>query len=404
MEVPFSPPRIDDKIINSVIETLKSGWITTGQKTKSFEQELGKHIGNNSILAVSSATAGLELVLRWFGVKEDDEVIVPVYTYCSTANVVEHCGAKVVFCDVKPDDFNIDTSQLKKYINKKTKVIIPVDFGGLPADYKEISDLIGNAEIQALFKPSNETQENLGRILVLSDSAHSLGATYKGLKIGSIADMSVFSFHAVKNLTTSEGGAIACNMPVPFDNSEIYDFLRTSSLHGQSKDAFSKYNNSSWRYDVKHPGFKANMTDILAAIGLVEIQRYENDTLKKYKYIFEQYNNNFKKYDWAELPILKTDIKESSCHIYALRIKGINESQRDQIIRKIQSKGVSVNVHFIPIPKFTYYKEKKYNIEDYPTAYDNYSREISLPAFYDITDEQIQYVVKILIWAIEDSL
>lgn len=404
MNIPFSPPRIDDLIINEVVETLKSGWITTGPRTKQFEQELGKFIGNPSILAVSSATAGLELVLKWFGIKEGDEVIVPVYTYCATANVVEHCGAKVIFCDINQDDFNINTSQVKNLITEKTKVIIPVDFGGFPADYKELNDIVEDPEIIKQFKPGNEVQESLGRILILSDSAHALGATYRGLKIGNVADISVFSFHAVKNLTTSEGGAIAFNLPVPFDNSEIYDFFRTSSLHGQSKDAFSKYNNYSWRYDVKYPGFKANMTDILAAIGLVEIKRYENDTLAKYKHIFETYDKLLKKYDWAQLPIFETPIKESSYHIYALRIYNINESKRDLIIRKIKSKGVSVNVHFIPIPKFTFYKDKGYHVDDYPVAYDNYSREISLPAFYELNDEQIEYIINTITWAVEDSL
>ncbi len=403
MKIPFSPPRIDDKIIAEVTDVLKSGWITTGPKTKLFEQELGEYIGNSNILALSSATAGLELVLKWFGIKEGDEVIVPAYTYCATANVVEHCGAKVIFCDVKADDFNIEAKKLKELITQNTKVIIPVDFGGFPADYKEINDIIEEKKIKALFKPQTLIQKKLGRILLLSDSAHAIGASYKGLKIGSVADIAVFSFHAVKNLTTAEGGAIAFNLPVPFDNSELYDFFRTFSLHGQSKDAFSKFNNSSWRYDVKYPGFKANMTDILAAIGLVEIQRYENDTLSKYRYIFEQYNKRLEKYEWAQLPLYKTDIKESSYHLYALRIKGISESTRDLIIRKVNSKGVAVNVHFIPIPKFTYYKEKGYNIDNYPIAYDNYSREISLPAFYAITDEQIKYVLDVLIDSVESS-
>ncbi len=404
MEIPFSPPRIDDKIIAEVVDTLKSGWITTGPKTRLFEQKLGDYVGNSNVLAVSSATAGLELVLKWFGVKEGDEVIVPVYTYCATANVVEHCGAKVVFCDVKADDFNIDTNLIKSLITERTKAIIPVDFAGFPADYNEIFEIIEDPEIKKLFVSNSEIQSNFGRILLLADSAHSLGASYHGLKIGSVADISVFSFHAVKNLTTAEGGAIAFNMPVPFDNAEIYDFFRTYTLHGQSKDAFAKYNNSSWRYDVKFPGYKANMTDILAAIGLVEIQRYEHDTMIKYKQIFDQYDECLSKYDWAELPISKTDTKESSYHLYALRIKNINESKRDLIIRKINSKGVSVNVHFIPIPKFTYYMEQGYDIENYPVAYDNYAREISLPSFYDISKEQISFILETLIWAVEDSL
>jgi len=404
MKVPFSPPRIDDKIIQEVTKTLKSGWITTGPKAKQFEQELCSFIRINDVLAVSSATAGLELVLKWFGVKEGDEVIVPVYTYSATANVVEHCGAKVVFCDVNKHDFNINVEEVKKLITNRTKAIIPVDFAGFPVDYSEIIDLVDSKEGRELFTAETPNQEELNRILVLADAAHSLGAVYKGLKVGSIADITVFSFHAVKNLTTAEGGAIAFNMPVPFDNTELYNFFRTFTLHGQSKDAFAKYNKASWRYDVKFPGYKANMTDILAAMGWVEIQRYENDTLPKYKHIFERYNQRLSKYDWAELPISKTANKESSYHLYALRIKNISESKRDLIIKKIASKDVAVNVHFIPIVKFSYYKGKGYSAKNYPVAIDNYSREISLPAFYDITEEQIDIVLDTLVWAVEDTL
>ncbi len=404
MKVPFSPPRIDPKIIEEVSQTLQSGWITTGPKTREFEKELSNFIKNPNILAVSSATAGLELILRWFGVKEGDEVIVPAYTYCATANIVEHCGAKVVFCDVKSEDFNIDTSKLQKLITERTKIIIPVDIGGFPADYEEITEIITDKTNRKLFKAENKIQKKLGRILLLADAAHSLGASYKDLKIGNLADVSVFSFHAVKNLTTAEGGAIVFNLPIPFDNSELYDFFRTFTLHGQSKDAFSKFNNASWHYDVKFPGYKANMTDILASIGLVEIKRYEKDTLPKYKYIFERYNQKLQNYDWAELPPSKTKEKESAYHLYNLRIKGINEATRNLIIKKIQNKGVAVNVHFIPVPMFSYYAEKGYKIEDYPVAYNNYAREISLPAFYSITDKQIDYVLDVLIQAVEKVL
>ncbi|HKR04242.1 MAG TPA: DegT/DnrJ/EryC1/StrS family aminotransferase [Bacteroidia bacterium] len=407
--IPFSPPHIDQEIIDAVVETLKSGWITTGPKTKLFEKKITEYCGCKAAVCVNSATAGLEIMLRWFGVGEGDEVIVPAYTYTATANVVKHCGAKPVMVDAG-NDFNVDVTQIEKAITPNTKAIMPVDFAGLPCDYDAINELVRRADVKNKFRPKNENQKKLGRIMVLADAAHSVGATYKGKKAGSLTDASVFSFHAVKNLTTAEGGCIALNFDAPFDNEELYKFLCIYILHGQNKDALAKMQKGNWRYDIIEAGFKCNMTDILAAIGLVEIARYDSDTLVKRKYICEKYSDAFAKKNWAEVPKLQTSnlkpqtVTEGSYHLYPLRIKGIKEEQRDKIIAEIFNKDVSVNVHFIPLPMFSYYKREGYKISDYPVAYDNYSREISLPVFYDLTDGQIQTVIEAVVTSVEKVL
>src|ERR1035437_6297637 len=285
--IPFSPPHIDQKIIDEVTKVLQSGWITTGPRTKLFEKELTKYCGNKSTLCLNSATAGLEIMLRWFGIKEGDEVILPAYTYSATANVVIHCGATPVFVDVNSDDFNISVANIEKAITAKTKVIMPVDFGGYPCDYDAINNLV--IKHKEKFRATTNEQKMLNRILVLSDSAHSFGATYKGKKTGSLTDVSVFSYHAVKNLTTAEGGAVALNLPAPFDNEEEYKKLCVSTLHGQDKDALAKTQKGNWRYDVVEAGYKCNMTDITAAIGIVELERYDKDTLPKRKNICTKY-------------------------------------------------------------------------------------------------------------------
>jgi dTDP-4-amino-4,6-dideoxygalactose transaminase len=394
--IPFSPPRIDDKICDEVVAALKSGWITTGPRTKAFEKKITAYCGNKNTLCLNSATAGLEVILRWFGVNEGDEVILPAYTYTATANVIIHCGAKPVFVDVNADDFNISVSNIEKAITSKTKVIMPVDFGGFPCDYDEMNALV--IKHKDTFVPSNNpNQQLLGRILILSDSAHSFGARYKGKVAGSLTDVSVFSFHAVKNLSTAEGGAIALNLPEPFNNEELYKQLCITTLHGQNKDALAKTQKGNWRYDVVEAGYKCNMTDLSAAIGLVEIERYDNDTLVKRKHIVDSYTSLLSNNSVFELPVFVTPSKTSSFHLYPLRIKNITEEQRDAIIQKIFDEDVSVNVHFLPLPGMTFYKNLGYNLMDYKTTYDNYSREISLPIFHDLTDEQIKTVVNAVI-------
>lgn len=404
MKIPFSPPRIDQKIIDEVVDTLKSGWITTGPKTKEFERQLTAYCGNKATLAVNSNTIGLEVALRWFGVQEGDEVIVPAYTYCATANVIVHCGATPVMVDVNADDFDVSVEKIQQAITSKTKVVMPVDLGGMPCDYDAIFDAVQSAETRALFSPRTEEQKKLGRILVLSDSAHSIGAEYKGRKAGSLADISVFSFHAVKNLTTAEGGAIMLNLPEPFDNEELYRYLCTFTLHGQNKDALAKTKKGAWRYDVIVSGYKGNMTDILASIGLVELQRYEKDTLVYRRHIFERYEEAFKKYEWAECPVYETVDRKSSYHVYCLRIKGITEEQRDDMIQCIFDEDVAVNVHYQPLPLLTAFKGKGYRMEDYPVAYDNYCREISLPVWYGLNDELVDEVIKAVVDAVDKVL
>ncbi|MFL5763699.1 MAG: DegT/DnrJ/EryC1/StrS family aminotransferase [Bacteroidia bacterium] len=397
--IPFSPPHIDQKIIDEVTKVLRSGWITTGPRTKLFEKELTKYCGNKATLCLNSATAGLEIMLRWFGVKEGDEVILPAYTYSATANVVIHCGAKPVFVDVNPHDFNISAANVANAITERTKVIMPVDFGGYPCDYDELNALV--IRHRDKFNASSDEQKKLGRILVLSDSAHSFGASYKGKKAGVLTDVSVFSFHAVKNLTTAEGGAVMLNLPEPFDNEEVYKTLCVKTLHGQDKDALAKTQKGNWRYDIVEAGYKCNMTDIMAAIGLVELERYDDLTSKAREQIFKRYDEVFSKYSWAQLPEYETKDKLSCYHLYPLRIKGISEAQRDLIIKEIFDQDVSVNVHFIPVPMMSFYKGLGYDIKNYPVTFDNYSREISLPVYVDLTGDLVERVINAVINAVK---
>ena len=399
--IPFSPPHIKQEAIDEVIDTLRSGWITTGPKTKLFEQNLTEYNGNKKTLCISSATFGLEAVLRWYGVGKGDEVIIPAYTYTATANTVSHTGATLVMVDANSDGFNINIDGIRKAITSKTKVIIPVDIAGLPVDIDEINKLVCDKDIKKLFIANSKHQKTLGRILVMSDAAHSLGAEYKGKKTGSLTDITVFSFHAVKNLTTAEGGAIAFNLDSPFDNNAIYKEFNTLSLHGQNKDALAKTQKGAWRYDVVEPGYKGNMTDIQASLGLIALKYYEIDNLPRRKEIMTAYANAFDKKMWAEIPILTDKNRTTSYHLYTLRIKNITEQERDTIIQNIFEKDVSVNVHFQPLPLLSAYKNKGFSINNYPIAMDNYSREISLPVFQDLTNKQIITIINTVINSVE---
>jgi dTDP-4-amino-4,6-dideoxygalactose transaminase len=400
--IPFAPPRIDQKIIDEVVDTLKSGWITTGPKTKLFEKKIAAYTGASHCVALNSATAGLELMLRWFGVGPGDEVILPAYTYSATANVVVHCGAKPVLVDIEYNDFNISVEKIKEAITPATKVIMPVDFAGLPCQYNQINEVVN--KFASVFVPKTEIQKMLGKILVLSDSAHSFGATYNNHKTGTLVPCSVFSFHAVKNLTTAEGGAIALNFPEPFNNEEIYKSLCITSLHGQNKDALAKMQKGNWQYDIIEAGYKCNMTDIAASIGLVELERYENDTLQKRKSICEFYQTFFSKFDWAQLPILKDKERESSYHLFALRIKNCSEGRRNKIIQEIFENNVSVNVHFIPLPLLSFYKNLGYSINNYPVSYNTFSQVITLPVFYNLSQEQLNTIAQTVAICVEKTL
>jgi dTDP-4-amino-4,6-dideoxygalactose transaminase len=390
--IPFSPPRIDQRVIDEVTAALTSGWITTGPRTKLFEKQLTEYCGNKCTVAVSSWTAGMELLLRWWGVGPGDEVIIPAITYCASANVIVHTGATPVMVDLDPKDFNISVEAIRKAITPRTKVIMPVDIAGLPCDYDAIYAVIQEPEIAALFKASNEKQEKLGRIMVAADAAHSFGATYNGKRAGALADVSCFSFHAVKNLTTAEGGTMSINLPDSFDHEEIYKDLCIKILHGQSKDALAKAQKGAWRYDVLEPGFKCNMTDLQAAIGLVELGRFHENTDRR-RTICLAYNEGLKNESWALLPVFKDEKRETCYHLYQLRIDGATESQRDAIMQAIFDQDVSVNVHFQPLPILTAYKNLGYKMEDYPEAWAKYSNEITLPVYFDLTDEQVQTVI-----------
>lgn len=401
--IPFSPPRIDDKIINEVIAALKSGWITTGPRTKEFERQLADYCSVEKVMAVNSWTSGAEMLLHWFGIQEGDEVIVPAYTYCASANIVVHCGAKVIMVDVN-EDFTIAIENIKKAITPRTKAIIPVDIAGLPVDYDGIMSLVNEDSIRAQFQANTERQKKLGRILVLNDAAHSFGARYKSKVIGSQCDFTVFSFHAVKNLTTAEGGAIAMNLPQPYNNTELYAELSTYGLHGQNKSALDKTKKGAWEYDVIDAGYKCNMTDILASIGLVELARYDSETLIERKRIVEQYDAAFSKLDWAIVPVHKDENRTSSYHLYLLRIKRITLEQRNAIIQKIFDKDVSVNVHFKPLPLLTAYKSRGYKIEDYPVANALWENEISLPIFFGLDEEKTNTVIQAVVNSYQEVL
>lgn len=393
MNIPFSPPFIDEAVINEVVDSLKSGWITTGPKVKALEEEIKKFSNAGEVLCVNSWTSGAIMMLKWLGVQEGDEVIVPAYTYSATALAVIHAGAKPVMVDTC-EDFNISVEAIKNAITNKTKAIIPVDIAGFPCNYEEIMKLVTDEKIKSLFIASSEVQKKIGRILVINDAAHSLGALYKeGIPTGSETDVAIFSLHAVKNVTTAEGGAICLNLPAPFDNKELYAFLRQMSLNCQTKDAFSKSKAGGWRYDITDLGMKINMADVNAAIGLAQMRQYPS-LLAERKIIFNRYDVAFNQLSWAIVPPSAYDGKETSYHLYALRIKDITEMQRDAIIDEIAKKGVSVNVHFIPMPMLTFFKDQGYDITNYPQAYKNYACEISLPIYPQLTEEEILFVIE----------
>ena len=397
MKIPFSPPYIDDSVIAEVTDSLRSGWITTGPKVKALECEIQKLSGAQQVLCVNSWTTGAIMTLRWLGVKPGDEVIVPAYTYCATALAVLWAGAKPVMVD-EGEDFNISVEAIRRAITPKTKAIIPVDIAGWPCDYDAIMQVVKDPEVVKLFEPTSEVMKKMGRIMVINDSAHSIGAGFDNKHTGSETDIAIFSLHAVKNVTTAEGGAICMNLPAPFDNEAVYAELRMKALNCQTKDAFTKSKAGGWRYDIVGMGMKANMADVNAAIGLAQIRQYDK-LLERRKQIFNAYDTAFKQYPWAILPPSTDSRRETSYHVYALRIKDFKEEQRDAMISEISKNEVAVNVHFIPLPMLTLFRELGYKIEDYPQAFANYEHEISLPCYPQMTDEQVAFIVKTVIEA-----
>lgn len=393
MKIPFSPPYIDEAVINEVVDSLRSGWITSGPKVKALEEEIKVFSNAKEVLCVNSWTSGAIMMLRWLGVTAEDEVIVPAYTYSATALAVLHAGAKPVMVD-SGTDFNISVEAIRKAITPRTKAIIPVDIAGFPCDYDRIMQLVNEPEIRNQFHATSPVQEKLGRILVMNDAAHSLGAYYsKNQRTGCETDIAIFSLHAVKNVTTAEGGAICLNLPAPFDNVELYKELRMMSLNCQTKDAFSKSKAGGWRYDIVGLGMKINMADVNAAIGLAQIREYP-ELLKERKRVFNTYSKGFADCGWAVLPPSVDGEKESSYHIYALRIKGFTEEQRDRMIDEIAKSEVAVNVHFIPMPMLSFFNSLGYDIKDYPQAYENFKGEISLPIYPQLDGEQLSFIIK----------
>lgn len=395
MKILFSPPYIDEAVINEVEDSLRSGWITSGPKVKALEEEIRIFSGAKQVLCVNSWTSGAIMMLRWLGVKEGDEVIMPAYTYSATALAVLHAGAKPVMVD-SGTDFNISVDAIRKAITTRTKAIIPVDIAGFPCDYDRIMEMVNEAELKGLYQATSTVQEKLGRILVMNDAAHSLGAHYsKSQRTGCETDVAIFSLHAVKNVTTAEGGAICLNLPASFDNQSLYTELRMMSLNCQTKDAFSKSKAGGWRYDIVGLGMKINMADVNAAIGLAQIREYPK-LLKERKRVFETYNRAFSQCDWALLPLATDGEKESSYHIYALRIKDFGEEERDRMIDEITKSEVAVNVHFIPMPMLTFFKSLGYDINDYPQAYENYKSEISLPIYPQLDEDKLQFIIDVV--------
>lgn len=397
--IPFSPPDITDNEIDAVVKVLKSGWITSGAVNREFEEELSKYINVRRVKLLSSATSSMELALKIFGIDKGDEVIVPAYTYASTSNVAVHLGAKVVFLDAsdKNNDFNIDIEKLEKAINEKTKAIISVDVGGFPCDYNEIINILENKK--SLFEPSdNKYQRELKRILFLSDSAHSIGAIYKGKKAGSQADFTSFSFHAVKNITTAEGGALAFNDIGNIKADDIYKELSIWALNGQNKSAFDKDRGgkSSWKYDIECIGYKCNLSDLHAAIGLSQLRRYDK-MLANRKKIAKIYDDILSKNDKIILPKLKNDYSESSYHLYLIRIKDFEEKDRDLLIEKMFELGIILNVHYLPLPFQKAYIDLGYNIKDYSNAYNLYKNEISLPLYSSLNEDDAKYIASSII-------
>lgn len=388
MNIPFSPPDIGEEEIKEVVDTLKSGWITTGPKTKRFEKQIGDFCHTGKAVCLDSATACMELTLRILGIGPGDEVITTAYTYTATASVVCHVGARLVLIDTAPDSYQMDYDKLEAAVTERTKVIIPVELGGVICDYDRLFDIVEKK--RALFSPSNKIQEKIGRIILMSDGAHAFGASRKGKMCGEIADFTCFSFHAVKNLTTAEGGAATWRDIPGIDSKELYKQYMLMSLHGQSKDALAKTKIGAWEYDVVGPYFKCNMTDIVASIGLAQLKRY-SDILRRHREIIEAYDQAL-----SDLPVTRmvhySEENISSGHLYLVRLTGKDREFANQMMEMMAEAGVATNVHYKPLPLLSAYKNMGFDIKDYPNAFHMYENEVTLPLHTCLTDEQVTYV------------
>ena len=390
MNISFSPPDMSDLEIQEVADTIKSGWITTGPKTKELERQIAKYVGVNRCVCLNSQTACGEMALRVLGIGAGDEVIVPAYTYSASASIVDHVGAKIVFVDVQEGCLEMDYDKMEAAITEKTKAIIPVDLGGVPCDYDKIFAIVEKKK--ALFQPNNEIQKAIGRVAVCADTAHAFGANWHGKMCGSIADFSSFSFHAVKNFTTAEGGALTWRTIPGIDDEDIYHKLQLLSLHGQSKDALAKTKLGAWEYDIVGPWFKCNMTDIMAGIGLAQMKRYPG-MLARRKEIIARYDAAFKPLGIDVLDHYN-DNHQSSGHLYITRIPGAGLEERQEIIVKMAEAGIATNVHYKPLPMMTAYKNLGFDIKDYPNAYKRFVNEITLPLHTCLTDEEVEYIIE----------
>lgn len=390
--IPFSPPDITDEEINEVINAMKSGWITTGPRTKEFEGKIAEYVGVNKAVCLNSATAAMELTLRILGIGPGDEVITSAYTYTASASVIDHVGAKIVLVDTAPDSFEMDYEKLADAITANTKAIIPVDIAGKMCDFDKIYEVVESK--RELFKANNDIQKLFNRVVIMSDAAHAFGAERKGVKCGQVADFTTFSFHAVKNLTTAEGGAVVWRNDLGLDDDELYKQFMLYSLHGQSKDALAKTKKGAWEYDIVYPAYKCNMTDILASFGLIQIKRYEG-LLERRKEIIEMYDSVLHPLDVQSLKHFGEDFA-STGHLYLARIPGITEEERNEIIIKMAEDEIATNVHYKPLPMFTAYKNLGFDIKDYPNAYAQYANEITLPLHTLLSDEDVEYICRSL--------
>jgi dTDP-4-amino-4,6-dideoxygalactose transaminase len=388
--IPFSPPDMTEAEVNEVRDAILSGWITTGPRTKELERQIAAYVGAPKAVCLNSATACLEMALRLLGIREGDEVIVPAYTYTASASVVCHVGAKVVFVDVQKDSLEMDYDAVEAAINAHTKAIIPVDLAGVPCDYKRIFEIVEHKK--TLFQPSNDIQRALGRVAVCADAAHAFGASWHGKMVGSIADFTSFSFHAVKNFTTAEGGALTWRTLPGIDNEALYHQVQLFSLHGQSKDALAKTQLGAWEYDIVGPWYKCNMTDIMAALGLVQMKRYPA-LLARRREIIARYDAAFKPLGVEVLPHY-TDEYLSSGHLYLTRVPGASLEERQEIIVKMAERGIATNVHYKPLPMMTAYKALGFDISNFPNAYAHFINEITLPLHTRLTDEEVDYIIE----------
>ncbi len=398
--IPFSPPDITDEEINEVINAMKSGWITTGPRTKEFERKIAEYVGVNKAVCLNSATAAMELTLRILGIGSGDEVITSAYTYTASASVIDHVGAKIVLVDTAPNSFEMDYEKLADAITKNTKAIIPVDIAGKMCNYNKIYEVVESKK--QLFKANNDIQKLFNRVVIMSDAAHAFGAERKGFKCGQVADFTTFSFHAVKNLTTAEGGAVVWRNDLGLDDEELYKQFMLYSLHGQSKDALAKTKKGSWEYDIVYPAYKCNMTDILASFGLIQIRRYEG-LLERRKEIIEMYDSILHPLGVQSLCHFGEDFA-STGHLYLARIPGINEEERNEIIIKMAEYEIATNVHYKPLPMFTAYKNLGFDIKDYPNAYAQYANEITLPLHTLLSDDDVDYICRSLKKAMDEVL